>query len=153
MNNIRKPTWLTYLGAIPFVYALAVAAYGFFDLNAVLGTELRFARFKSYMVAHTYGAIIVAFLAGIQWGVSLPQPKDQQYFIISIILALLAWFSLFAFASLKGLAMITGAFILALMVDRHAHRLNLIPTWFWRLRMRISVVVISTLLGLMLLNR
>ncbi|WP_223789289.1 DUF3429 domain-containing protein [Marinicella meishanensis] len=153
MNTVRKPTWLTYLGALPFLYALAVAAYGFFDLNAVLGTELRFARFKSYMVAHTYGAVIVAFLAGIQWGVSLNQPTDQQYFIISNVLALMAWFSLFAFASLMGMLLITVAFLLALWVDRHAHQQGMIPTWFWRLRLRITVLVVTTLVGLMLLNQ
>lgn len=153
MNTVLKPTWLTYLGAIPFLYALALAAYGAMGLNEVFGTELRFVRFKSYMIAHTYGAVIVGFLAGIQWGVSIHQPTDQQYFIASNVLALLAWFSLFAFASLLGLSIITAAFLLALWVDRHAHHQGMIPTWFWHLRLRITTLVVASLIGLLLINQ
>ena len=99
MNTPTKPLTLTYLGFLPFLLALLMAAYGQFGLAELVGHELRFARFKSYTVAHTYGAVIVAFLAGIQWGVSLQQPPGKQYFIISNVLALMAWLSLFMFAS------------------------------------------------------
>ncbi len=153
MQNNFKPKTLTYLGSIPFLYALGIACYGYLDLNAVFGTELRFARFKSYMVAHTYGAVIIGFLGGIQWGISLNQPTDKQYFIISNVIALLAWFSLFAFASFIGIATITFAFVLALLVDRHAHRSGLIPDWFWQLRVRISALVITVLVVMLLINR
>ena len=153
MNPMRKPQLLTYLGALPFLYALAVGAYGYFDLNAVFGTELRFARFKSYMVAHTYGAVIVAFLGGIQWGVSLTQESNKQYFIISNVLALMAWFSLFAFASFMGITILIVAFILALLVDRHAHQTGIIPTWFWHLRIRITGIVATALVLLLLMHR
>ena len=153
MQANLKPKTLTFLGAIPFLYALGIAVYGFFDLNMVFGTELRFARFKSYMVAHTYGAVIVGFLGGIQWGISLNQDSDKQYFIISNVLALLAWFSLFAFASFIGISTILVAFILALLVDRHAHQASLIPEWFWLLRVRVSAVVIAVLVVMLFLNR
>ena len=152
MNKPLKPLTLTYLGALPFGLALLMAAYGQFGWGEYLGHELRFSRFKSYTVAHTYGAVIVAFLGGIQWGISLHQPANQQYFIISNVLALIAWISLFMFASLTGVMLITLAFGLALWVDRHAHRAGLLPDWFWQLRQRISAVVIISLIILMSLN-
>jgi hypothetical protein len=153
MNTTLKPKLLTYLGAIPFILALAIACYGYFDLSELTGKEIRFTRFKSYMMAHTYGAVIVAFLAGIQWGVSLNQPTDKQYFIISNVLALMAWISLFSFASFSGVATILAAFLLALIIDKHAHQNGLIPTWFWLLRIRISIIVISSLLLMLFINR
>ena len=122
MHKPLKPKLLTYLGVIPFVLALVIACYGYFGLQEIFGKEVRFTRFKSYLVAHTYGAVIVAFLAGIQWGVSMNQPNDRQYFIISNVLALMAWLSLFAFASFAGVASLIVAFILALMVDRPAYQ-------------------------------
>ncbi len=153
MNSPSKPIALATLGTLPFIYALAISAYGFFDLNALFDTELRFSRFKSYMVAHTYGAVIVGFLGGIQWGISLNQATEKQYFIISNVLALLAWFSLFAFASFIGISTILLAFILALLIDRYAHQAGLIPSWFWQLRIRISGLVITTLMLLLFFNR
>ncbi len=153
MQANLKPKLLTYLGAIPFMLALAIACYDYFDLSELTGKEIRFTRFKSYMMAHTYGAVIVAFLAGIQWGVSLNQPSNKQYFIISNVLALMAWFSLFSFASFAGVATLVAAFMLALWVDRHAHQSGLIPDWFWQLRLRISALVIMSLLLMLFINR
>jgi hypothetical protein len=152
MNASAKPITLTYLGFLPFLLALLIAVYGQLGLSEYLSYELRFARFKSYTVAHTYGAVIVAFLGGIQWGISLGQPVNQQYFISSNVLALMAWLSLFMFASLTGVALITVAFIMALWVDRHAFNTGLLPDWFWTLRKRISLLVISSLILLMLIN-
>lgn len=153
MDNNLKPKILTYLGAIPFAFALAVAAYGHFELQTVFGHEIVFARFKSYMVAHTYGAVIVAFLGGIQWGLTIQQPNHKPYYLVSNVLALMAWLSLFAFASFTGIATLFMAFILALLVDRHAHQAGLLPAWFWQLRVRISVLVITLLLLLLLINQ
>jgi CBS domain containing-hemolysin-like protein len=152
MLSTAKPRTLTYLGFLPFLLALLIAVYGHFGLSEYLSYELRFSRFKSYMVAHTYGAVIVAFLGGIQWGISLHNPTNQQYFIVSNVLALLAWVSLFMFASLTGVALITTAFVMALWVDRHAFHNGLLPGWFWTLRKRISLLVISSLIVLMLIN-
>ncbi|MFK8011986.1 MAG: DUF3429 family protein, partial [Marinicellaceae bacterium] len=71
MNHQKKATVLTFLGAIPFIFAVLIALYDYFDLAETFNYTIKFARFKSYLIAHTYGAVIVAFLAGIQWGVSL----------------------------------------------------------------------------------
>lgn len=153
MNKFNSAKILTYLGAIPFLIALVIACFSHFNLQDVFGTEIRFARFKSYMMAHTYGAVIVAFLAGIQWGVSLNQDTNRQYFIISNVLALMAWFSLFAFASFAGVLTILVAFILALVIDRHAYRADVIPEWFWHLRVKVTSLVVLCLALLLIINR
>ncbi len=153
MNFTIKPNILTYLGAIPFIVSLLIAAYGFFEWAQYFNYEVRFSRFKSYAMAHTYGAVIVGFLGGIQWGISLNQPADKQFYISSNILALIAWLSLFAFASFIGVMIITLCFLLALFIDHKAHRNLLLPDWFWRLRKTISIVVVSNLTLLLILNQ
>ena len=153
MFKTNKPKILTYLGTTPFLIALVIAVYGHLNLQEYFGNEIRFARFKSYMIAHTYGAVIVAFLGGIQWGISLNQKTDQQYFITSNVLALIAWFSLFSFASFIGITAIILAFILTLWVDRHAFHRDLIPSWFWQLRKTASCIVVLSLLALLLINQ
>ncbi len=153
MINQRKATVLTYLGAIPFVFALLVALYDHFNLAESLGYEIKFARFKSYLIAHTYGAVIIGFLAGIQWGVSLNQESHKGYFIVSNLLALLAWFSLFALASFNGVMMIAVAVILAWLIDRQVYRAGLIPEWFWQLRTNISSLILRILITILLAYR
>ncbi|WP_162846850.1 DUF3429 domain-containing protein [Marinicella litoralis] len=153
MKTALKPKTLTYLGAIPFILALLIASYGYFNLDSLLGHEVRFTRFKSYFLAHTYGAVIVAFLAGIQWGSCLNQTNENNHFIISTVLALMAWSSLFAFASFIGVLTILITLVLALLVDRHAFRKGLIPAWFWLLRIRISLMIILTLSLLLMINK
>ncbi len=153
MIKKNKAILLTYSGTVPFLWALFMAFYACFEFQNFFNFEIRFARFKSYMIAHTYGAVIVAFLGGIQWGLSLNERTDRQYFVISNILALMAWASLFAFASFVGLLVILLAFLLALAVDHHAYQAGLISKWFWHLRIRVSSVVIVTMSLLLLINQ
>ena len=147
------PKTLTYLGLVPFVIALLIACYDRFNWAQYFAYEINYAWFKSNGLAHSYGAIIAAFLAGIQWGFSLNQTTDKQYFIASNVLALLAWLSLFAFASATGISTLMACFVLALIIDRHAFKAAAIPAWFWQLRKNVSAAVIVCLLATMLLNR
>lgn len=153
MINAKKAKILTYLGAIPFLIALIIALYDQFDLASTFNYEIKFARFKSYLIAHTYGAVIVGFLAGIQWGISINQESHKSYFIISNALALLAWFSLFSIASFFGVGLITLSILLAWLIDRHIYRAGMIPEWFWHLRTKISILVLLMLCVLLLTNK
>lgn len=153
MLSPNKIKTLTFLGAIPFVCALIIAVYDHYNLMQTFGYELKFGRFKSYLIAHSYGAVIVGFLAGIQWGLALNQDKHPGYLISSNLLALLAWLSLFALASFKGVMMIAMAIIFAWLIDRNAYRAGLIPEWFWQLRTHISTLVLATLFLLLYFNR
>ncbi len=153
MQPRRLAHILTYLGSLPLILAVLLAAYGSFNLGDVFGYQLKFSRFKSYALAHSYGAVIVAFLAGIQWGISLPNEANKQYFISSNVLALSAWFSLFLFAQWAGLLWLLLNFVWAFVIDHHAHRSQMIPTWFWQLRQRISLLVVILLMVLLLINR
>jgi len=153
MPTNNKPKLLTYVGVIPFIFALSIACYDYFNLQSVFDFEVRFTRFKSYMIAHTYGAVIIGFLGGIQWGISLKSTTKHSYFLISNLLALMAWLSLFTFASFFGIAILVLAFLLALGIDRHAYKAELIPEWFWQLRLHISSVVILTLVLLLIINK
>lgn len=153
MNHQKKATILTFLGVIPFVFAVLIALYNHFNLAETFDYTIKFARFKSYLVAHTYGAVIISFLAGIQWGVSMSQDNHKGYFITSNVLALLAWFSLFTLATFNGLMVIAFGIITAWIIDRKMYRAGLIPEWFWLLRTNISTLVLLSLVVLLYINR
>ncbi len=138
---------------MPFVLAVLLAAYGSFNLVDVFGYQLKFSRFKSYALAHSYGVVIVGFLAGIQWGVSLSEKTNRHHFISSNVLALSAWFSLFLFAQWAGVLWLLLSFVVTFAIDHQAHRKQMIPTWFWQLRQRISLLVVILLVVLLLINR
>jgi len=153
MKTNRTARTLIYLGTLPFVFALLIASYDYMNVSTYIDYNINFARFKSYAIAHSYGSIIVAFLAGIQWGVSLHQDDTKRYFIISNLLALLAWISLGAFASFTGISILLFCFLLALLIDRHAFHADIIPDWYWQLRKNVTLCVVVTLILLLIFNK
>jgi len=151
---IQKPSRLaialTYLGAIPFLIAAFIGLSPYINIPESLGGEIVFSGFKAKTLIHTYAVVILSFLAGIQWGISLNHDKPNKYLMASNLLAILAWFSLMAFASKLAISFLLCGFIIALLVDRVAYKNQLIPTWFWHLRKKISLIVCVSFLIVLL---
>lgn len=103
----------------------------------------------AWLSAHSYGVIILSFLAGIQWGVSLPATQIHNYFILSNIFSLLAWLTFLDFAGLYGMSGLFILFGLVLMTDRKMANQQLIPNWFWHLR-TVATAWVMTVLFLLL---
>lgn len=143
---------LTYLGALPFIVAVYIGLSPYLYIPEFLGGDIVYSGFKSRTLAHSYAVVILTFLGGIQWGLSFQHEKPNKLLIISTILALLAWISLMAFASKTALVILLIGFIVALFVDSFAHKKQLIPTWFWRIRIKISTIVCISMLVLILLT-
>ncbi len=127
---------LAMAGTLPFFLGL---------LLLVAGWPLQ--QFSGAMLSHTYGVVIVSFLAGIQWGVYLFAQGHLNLFIASNLIALLAWFSLLLAGRFIGFLLLDVCFIAALVVDWYCHRDGIISKWFWTLRWQVSAIVIP-LIGL-----
>jgi hypothetical protein len=131
--------WLGGLGVVPFV-VLTFAA----SLDAPFAPQI-----ATVLVA--YGACILAFLGGIHWGLAIaaPPPVHEsllwQRLAIGVSPSLAAWAALLlpAAASLFPLA---AAFATMLWLDVGMTRRGEAPAWFARLRVPLSLVVISCLL-------
>ena len=123
-NAIMVARMLGYGGLLPFLF-LAGAV--------VLGIRLPLAPAPSLLVG--YGAIILSFIGALHWGVMLNanQPK-ANYFIWSIMPALLAWgFALIA-PVLLGTGLLIISFIICLFIDLRAIKTGLWPAYMRQLQ-------------------
>ena len=97
-----------------------------------------------------YGAVIAAFIAGIHWAVHLffAARAPLNLLITSNALALVAWLALLLPAGPLPLLLLVAVFAALLAVDRALQRAELIPAWFYRLRIQASAAVSLCLLVL-----
>ena len=138
MSLQRHAQLLALAGTLPFFAGLLLLVSG----NS-------FAGYGGALVSHTYGVAIVSFLAGIHWGTYLFAQGNLNLFIASNAISIAAWFSLLFAGSKIGFGLLILCFCAALWVDWKSHRENLLPAWFWRLRLEVSLIVL-VLLGLTL---
>ena len=132
----RVATFLTYAGALPFiVLALCIgAAWRLpFNLDAVTVLTL-------------YSAVICSFLAGIHWQIGLSQCSANHYCLFfSNFVALLAWALMLVDPSWKVVAGFAIMFVALLGFDTTLYKRRLIPAWFFALRIRVSLLVVTVL--------
>ena len=126
-------TVLTYSGTLPFILAIL----GLFYNPLGLGLDYH------YLVL-SYGAVITSFIAGIHWGSYLTKSSSLNLFIHSNLIALAAWCA-FLTSVHNGTLILIGCFIYLLFLDRHLWHENLIEGWFFRVRLRASIIVILAL--------
>lgn len=127
----RLALLLAMAGTLPFFIGL---------IMLVAGWPLQ--QFSAALLSHSYGVVIVSFLAGIQWGVYLFAQGRLNLFIASNLIALAAWASLIFPGRLAGFLLLDACFVAALVIDWHCYRDGLVSKWFWRLRWQVSAVVI-----------
>ena len=133
--------WLVLLGAVPFV-AMTVAA----TIDTSVGVD------STRFVLRAYGAIILSFLGGIQWGLAIRNSggnaRTRQglnlMLTLSIIPSLIGWLALLVEEDL-GFSLLIVGFALALFSDVRAANRGIAPRWHLRLRYPLTAVVISCL--------
>ena len=148
----RHALILTYLGALPFVFSVFLAINAHISFPEILGGDIAYAAFKAKALAHSYAVVILSFLGGIYWGISLGEQVTRRLYVVSNIIALSGWFSFIVFAQSEGLIVTLVAFLVALWVDKKAYNRDMIPAWFWHLRIRITSIVCLCLLLVILLT-
>jgi len=126
-------------GVLPFL-GLPVAAL--FDAGALLPDAL--GAHVSVPALMLYAAIILSFMGGAQWGLAMTlAPPDQRWraFSVSVVPALLAWASLMMPMRL-GLSAVAAGFVVLLIYDIWTVKAGQAPSWYERLRLLLTTVVV-----------
>ena len=132
--------WLGYAGLLPFlILSLAVI---FVPRAVEAGAQLALL---------VYAAVILSFLGGIVWGRLLASdkgsmPDANRHLVYSNLPPLAAWFALF-FDFERALLILASAFFVALLYERHLFLAGTVPTWFYAMRVRLTVIVVAALLA------
>ncbi|NJM28977.1 MAG: DUF3429 domain-containing protein [Rhizobiales bacterium] len=128
-------------GLVPFV-AIALSQWPG-------GPELLpFATLTSGIV---YGAVILSFLGGIRWGTAIgpygawTQARDMA---MSVLPSLAAWIAVLLPPS-AGLCLLLIGFLLQALWDVIDVEDGRLPSWFGRLRMMLTAVVVISLLAML----
>ena len=135
----RAARWLGYAGLLPFVVpALLVALLPAGDWQSLAARVL---------VA--YGAVILSFLGGIVWGLSLRHTSltpglAAREFVYSVCPSLLGWVALLL-PLRAGAALLAASVCAAFVHDALAARLHDLPRWFLSLRLQLSLGAVSAL--------
>ncbi len=135
--------WLTALGVVPFAAAGFAAAFA-----APSTAEV------AVGILAAYGAVILSFLGGIQWGLAMASPRSQRlpvWLTVSTVPALVAWASL-ALPSTAAIALLGSAFLAVLVADHRLVGDAEVPPWFLRLRRRVTTGVVLILTATLLLR-
>ncbi len=124
--------WLGGVGLLPFA------------VGAVMSNITVTADFGHWFIIG-YGAIILSFLGGIQWGVALSahRPGSVAY-VVSIVISLVGWAATFLAPPLSFIVL-GGGFLAALAFDALAVMMFGLPGWFLRLRFMLSLGVLAAL--------
>ena len=130
---------LGYFGLIPFI----------------LGTLLIIFSLSSYKVLELiiiYAYTISAFLGGIYWGIGLfIQNKSKRYYITSIIPSVLILVSLFfELEKASKIIFLIAVFNLFLLLELSFLKDELIPKWFFLLRIKLNIILTFLLLVIMI---
>ena len=127
---------LTYCGSIPFIF-LTYLSFSKSDQLFTINTNL---------ILISYGAIILSFISGMHFSYAILQDKiSNRLLILSNIMALMSWLCLLVNFKLALVVIIIG-YIFNLIVDFVAYKNLVIKRWFFNLRLRISLIVISCLI-------
>ena len=98
-----------------------------------------------------YGAVILSFLGGVQWGFAAARPARHpiaawRRYVVSMLPPLAAWAGLWLFPR-QGLLVLALSFGLALFYDIWSTSAGEAPRWYGRLRMGLTAVAIVCLLA------
>lgn len=144
MNRIPFPPLLLGLaGLIPFVWGAATYLSG--PLQAWGAAQLG-PRFVGPYVQLFYGSVILSFMSGVLWGFATRASGGQAAtgYVLSVIPALWAFFMTGGGPVSAGTNLIFG-FLGLLVLDYAFSSWGLTPPWWLRLRVLLTVVVVTCL--------
>lgn len=128
---------LTLAGAIPFALPALLYLFGISQLPLLGALQ---------PIVSSYGLVILSFMAGVHWGQVIHKPRWHLLLIISNVITLSGWFAfLTGNATLLWCVLILG-FVALLLVDRRLLAAGRITPAYWRLRMVVTIIVVTALL-------
>ena len=138
-GNEKIAKILGYAGLIPFII-LSIGSW----------IEIPYLHNIVYVLI-TYAAIILSFMGAIHWGMAMSKTDNKQNktFIISVIPALAAWFSLLI-AEFFSLIILLMGFILLISYDLAVEKSQGFPGWYIPMRIRLTFIVLLSLISTLL---
>jgi hypothetical protein len=134
----RPALLLGWAGVIPFALLTSASVLDIHPWSLDPTTALR-----------AYGACILSFMGGAQWGVLLPREEGHAPFsryLVSVLPALLAFLCLLI-PSTAGLIGLIVGFLALLAYDLSTVQQGLAPRWYASLRVQLTLAVM-VLLGI-----
>ncbi len=137
----RAALILGWAGVLPFA-ALALAT--------LLDLSLPFA--PPGLALISYGAIILSFMGGVQWGLAtapgeIARRDDRQRFSVSVLPSLWAWLCFLVLPPAGALLGLAAGFAALLAYDLHSVRTGFASLWYRPLRIQLTVAVVALLLA------
>ena len=131
--------YLTYAGAIPFVFC-AVCLSSDIQQLPFLGSFEK--------IISVYALVICSFLAGSHWGQHLNVKGiwSSVLTIVSNIIAILLWFCFLVLGFKALIAVFVSVFIILLFVDHRLFQSDLITRQYFQTRFFVSAIVIFSLI-------
>ena len=129
---------LTFAGSVPFVFA-AIVMYWDLERLPLIGDVQK--------VIDVYGLVIVVFIAGSFWGISvnLAGKKRNALMVISNAITLLAFFSYFWLKIIPFQLVLIFLLVALLVVDYWLYFLEVNTKEYVALRLVVSIIVVGSL--------
>lgn len=139
----RAPLILGLAGLIPFLWG--ALTYLSDDLHA-WGTQALGSRFVGPYVQLFYGSVILSFMSGVLWGFATKTSgsKAATCYLLSVLPALWAFFKTGGGPVSTGINLMYG-FAGLLVLDALFAYWRLTPTWWLRLRVTLTIIVLACL--------
>jgi len=130
-NNSKVAVYLGYCGLAPFVLSLLVVNFTVdFQDTSIRGFIL-------------YSAIIISFMSGIHWGMALLRNQGCRIrFMISIVPPILAWAAVLSLPLPFLIGALGLVHLAELKIDRVLFSYPEIQTWYFRMRFRLTSLVV-----------
>lgn len=103
-------------------------------------------------VVVVYAAVILSFLGGIAWGAACAaaagepwSDESSRLLVLSVVPALVGWGATFLPAPYP-LSVMAAAILAVLFIDWRLAVANIVPPWWMKLRVRLSLTVAALLL-------
>ncbi len=131
--------WLGWAGVIPFAALTAMTIADGHQWSGWSSTD-------SIKALVTYGAIILSFMGGVQWGLEMARAQGQGAagFAASVLPALAAFAASFV-DTFAALLMLIAGFVMLLAYDQARLRAGIGPAWYGGLRLQLSSAVVLCL--------
>jgi hypothetical protein len=133
-GNETTAKLLGYAGLIPFV----VFSVGSWSALPIFENAMQ--------VLIAYAAIILSFMGAIHWGMAMSRTESQrsQFYIASVIPALIAWLALLM-PDVYALSVLLAGFIAIFAYDYAVQRSQGLPGWYIAMRTSLTLIVAACL--------
>lgn len=128
--------WLTYAGAIPFVFCAICLAVNI-DVLPFFGDV-------TYII-RVYGVMIATFLAGAHWGLHLAHERKNVLALLSNLIVITLWLGFFLLSFTSIILLLVAVFVFLLAIDFTLFKRRLLLVDYFKTRCIISLIVLLSL--------